>query len=60
MNSYIQYFVEGECEEKLIQESKKPPYFMFKSGKVEVFNIVSKELSIARILSIKKKTTIVL
>lgn len=60
MGNCYQYFVEGECEEKLITEGKKSPYFLFRPGKVEVLNVASKELSEARILAIKKNTQIIL
>ena len=34
------YYVEGECEKKLIDTYKTPPYLYFQSGKVEVFNFI--------------------
>lgn len=56
---YIKYFVEGECEEKLINNLKTPPQNFLKPGKVEVFNVVQNKLTIARIMSLKENTLIV-
>ncbi len=57
---YYHYFVEGECEEKLINSYKLPPYSSFKPGKVEVFNFVLKRISNQRLLSLNKNTIIIL
>lgn len=54
------YFVEGECEEKLINSYKLPPYLGFKPGKVEVFNFIQKRISNQRLLSLNKNTVIIL
>ena len=32
-NNIYHYFVEGDCEEKLINTYKMPPYFYFQAGK---------------------------
>lgn len=60
MIKYVHYFVEGECEKKLIDALKTPPCNYLYSGKVEVFNVILKVLSIQRILSIKENALIVL
>ncbi len=57
---HYHYFVEGECEEKLINSFKLPPYSSFKSGKVEVFNFIQKRISNQRLLSLNKNTIIIL
>lgn len=56
----IQYFVEGECEEKFINTYKMPPIDYFLPGKVDVFNILNKKLSKPRILNIKNNAIIIL
>lgn len=38
----IQYFVEGECEKKLIDAFKIKNQKIFISGKVSVFNFINK------------------
>ena len=58
--NYFHYYVEGECEEKLINEYKVPPYSSFKPGKVEVFNFIQKRISNQRLLSLNKNTVIIL
>ena len=57
---YYHYFVEGECEEKLINSYKVPPYSYFKPGKVEVVNFIQKRISRQRLLSLNKKTIVIL
>ena len=60
MSKNYQYFVEGECEEKLINTLKTPQGNALLAGKVEVFNIVSKKLSNQRIAVLKPDTIIIL
>lgn len=60
MTKSYQYFVEGECEEKIIKEGKKPPYFLFRPGKIDVLNVVTEKLTPARVLAIKRNTEIIL
>ncbi len=60
MAKLYQYFVEGECEEKLINIYKAPPYNYFVPGKVEVFNFVNKFITKNRILNLKPETNIIL
>ena len=59
MSKYFKYFVEGECEEKLINILKTPPINYLFPGKVEVFNVIQNILSNQRILSIKPNSVIV-
>lgn len=42
------YFVEGECEERLINALKKPPA-LIQPGRVKVFNVVQKRFSKAHL-----------
>ena len=59
-NVIYQYYVEGECEEKLINTFKVPPYSYFKPGKVEVFNFIQKSISNQRLMALNRKTIIIL
>lgn len=56
----IQYYVEGKCEEKLINELKKVPNCFIKPGKVCVYNIISQIIENDRIALLDPKTTIIL
>lgn len=56
----VRYYVEGQCEKKLIDTYKTKPEFVFCPGKVEVFNVVNEKLSKARLLALDRGTTIVL
>lgn len=58
MTKYFQYFVEGECERKLINELKGSN--MILPGKVEVFNVLRDKISKQRLLVLKPKTNIIL
>ena len=46
------YFVEGACEEKLINSLKSTPG-LIRPGKVKVFNVIQDELKTSHLLSIK-------
>ena len=59
-NKLIQYFVEGECEKKLIDSFKVEPYNRFISGKVSVFNFIQKTITWNRLMMLTPNTTIVL
>lgn len=59
-NYIYHYYVEGECEEKLLNTYKVPPYLFFQSGKVEVFNFINKRITNQRLMTLKKKTIIIL
>ena len=39
----VRYYVEGQCEKKLIDTYKTKPEFVFCPGKVEVFNVVNEK-----------------
>ena len=57
--NYIQYYVEGECEEKLIN-TLKSELMVVKTGKVQVFNVVEKEITNARLITLRPGTMVVL
>ena len=59
-NKIYHYYVEGECEKKLINELKRLNNNKLVSGKVEVFNVITKKIPKARLLSLKKNTTVIL
>lgn len=59
-NNIYHYFVEGECEEKLINTFKMPPYQYFQSGKVDVFNFINNRISNQRLTALNKRTIIIL
>ena len=59
-NKIYHYFVEGECEEKLINTYKTIPYQYFQSGKVEVYNFINKEFTNQRLLALSNKAIIIL
>jgi len=56
-NRLYQYFVEGECEKKMIDTFKSHPYSFFRAGKVEVLNVVFHKLTDARLRLLNPKTT---
>ena len=58
-NNVFHYYVEGECEGKLINTYKKPPYSYFVPGKVEILNVVQKEISRPRITALKANTIVI-
>lgn len=60
MSKIFQYFVEGECEEKLINTLKAPPMNALIPGKVEVLNVVCSKISKQRLMVLKPKTNIIL
>lgn len=57
--NYIQYFVEGECEEKLIN-TLKSELMVVKTGKVQKLNVIENEISKARLIALRPRTTVVL
>ena len=57
--NYIQYYVEGECEEKLIN-TLKSELMVVKTGKVQVFNVIEKEITNARLITLRPGTMVVL
>ena len=59
MSAY-QYFVEGECEKRLIKAFMYVSPVSFVDGKVEVFNFVNEKMSNQRARSIKRGTKVVI
>lgn len=60
MTKIFHYFVEGECEAKLINEIKVPKVDWVLPGKVEVLNVVNEKISKQRLMVLKPKTNIIL
>ena len=60
MAKIFHYFVEGECEEKLINELKVPKADIILPGKVEVLNVVQDKISNQRLMVLNPKTNIIL
>lgn len=58
MGKFYQYYVEGECEQKLIEELKI--YEMVIPGKVSVFNAVQNHFKNAQLMQLKRETTVIL
>lgn len=50
MNERVLYFVEGDCEKKLIDELKKEK--LLPSGKSTVFNVLTRRISFSRLMEI--------
>lgn len=59
-NRPIHYYVEGECEAKLINALKTVKDNFIRPGKVEVFNVIRDRISKFRIATLKRNTIIVL
>lgn len=57
--NYIQYFVEGECEEKLIN-TLKSELMVVKTGRVQKLNVIENEISKARLIALRPGTMVVL
>lgn len=60
MARVYKYYVEGECEEKLINALKVSPINGMLAGKVEVFNVINKNLTPARLAILPKDVIIIL
>jgi hypothetical protein len=58
-NELFQFYVEGEDEKKIIETLKKDMN-LIKSGKIEVLNVIQKEIKGARIRTLKTGTIVVL
>ena len=58
MNRVI-YFVEGECEEKLINALKEVPAII-RPGKVKIINVIQNLLNASQLVQIQPGTTVVL
>lgn len=57
--NYIQYYVEGECEEKLVN-TLKSELMLVKPGKVQKFNAIESEITNARLIALRPGTMVVL
>ena len=57
--NYIQYYVEGECEEKLIN-TLKSELMVVKTGKVQKLNVIENEIPKARLIALRPRTMVVL
>ena len=60
MAKLIQYYVEGECEAKLIRTFQHVEKCGFKPGKIEILNPATKTISSLRINQLKKNTIVAL
>lgn len=60
MSELYRYFVEGECEKKLLRAFMYIPGKAFRDGRVEVFNFINEKMSKQGARSIKKGTKIVI
>ena len=58
-NQYIQYYVEGDDEEKLVNVLKSQ-LRLIRSGKVQKLNVVEREISEARLRTLSRGTMVVL
>ena len=59
-NKIYHYFVEGDCEKKLIDEFKKIEHRELVAGKVDVMNIIYEKIPTAKLLTLRKNTIIIL
>ena len=59
MGSYIQYYGEGEDEEKLVSVLKTDRQMII-PGKISKFNAVQNKLTKARLMNLRSDTTVVL
>lgn len=57
-NHRYQYYVEGDCEKKLINTLKKNNSLI--SGKVDVLNVTQKEITDLRLRTLSPDTTVIL
>ena len=60
MAKYLQYYVEGECEKKLISAFQHVEEGGFKIGKIEIINPATKEITKLRIAQLKNDTAVAL
>ena len=60
MSKIYKYYVEGECEERLINVLKTPPLNCLLAGKVEVFNFITEKLTSQRIAVLNPETIVIL
>lgn len=60
MSKIYHYYVEGECEQKIINELKKVGVQKLVSGKVEVLNVITEKISDRRLLALNKNAIVIL
>lgn len=60
MPNIYHYYVEGECEKKLVDTLKDNSNRMIVAGKVDVFNVQQEVLTSLHLLPLKRNTTIIL
>lgn len=59
INTYIQYYVEGEDEEKLISVLKTEMQLIL-PGRVQKFNVIERKFNNAHLMALRPKTIVVL
>ena len=59
MGKYYHYFVEGDDDRKVVNTLKTDFQFII-SGKVDIFNVVDKELKKTHLMKLKEGTTVIL
>ena len=60
MTNFYQYYVEGECEKRLVDELKTYEGMHVIPGKVDVFNITQEKITDLRLRSLRNNTTVIL
>lgn len=60
MPKIFRYYVEGQCEKHFLDTYKSGPAPVFKSGKVEVFNVMNERITQTRLINFSKNTVLVL
>ena len=60
MGKIYHYYVEGECEERFINEFKKALHSLITPGKVDVFNFIQNEFTKSRLMALNRNTIIIL
>lgn len=58
MKNNCYYFVEGKCEEKLINTLKEEPR-RIAAGRVKVYNVITNELTKSQLITIQPGSTVV-
>ena len=60
MGQIFQYYVEGQCEQKMIDTMKLPGTKTIKPGKVSVFNVVQNRFTDLHLRQLKNGTIVIL
>lgn len=60
MKKKIVYYVEGDCEKRLLDIYKTNPHNIFVPGKVYVFNFINKIITLDRLSALSRNSTIIL